>query len=307
VRSKNRTGTETTPENKSNQQQQPAVAEGNDEREASLRCLRKAGFDTATATRLALHPLDRIQRQLGWMDLRNPTRNRLGMLRRAIEEDWPRPAQASSAAAEELSSTARFARHFYAGFAQNKSAPIALPSPADLVAAEPLVRALQIEPMAGTAVEAWGLKFGRYAAQQAGQDMCGMPLCSAARRFGDAFVVWARQIGERQNKELAAAQRAAREVSFKDEYLRYLQAVETRLRDDQPDRYRAFLEERETRRRTLLRFGPQSALLRGFEAEAARLEHFRTFFYQQVLDFDQWDAGHNSEAQDETSVRIEAL
>jgi len=229
------------------------------------------------------------------------------MLRRAIEEDWPPPTQASPDSVGELSCSARFARHFYAGFAQNKSAPIALPSTADLVAAEPLIRAVQIEPIAGTAVEAWGLKFGRYVAQQAGQDLCGMSLCSAARRFGDAFVVWARQIGERQNKELVAAQRAAREVRFKDEYLRYLQAVETRVRDDRPDRYQAFLDERETRRRTLLRFGPQSALLKGFEAEAARLEDFRTFFCDQVLDFAQWDAAHNPKAEDQTSERIEAL
>jgi hypothetical protein len=36
-------------------------------------------------------PFDRVERQINWIDGRNAKRNRLGMLRKAIEQDWAKP------------------------------------------------------------------------------------------------------------------------------------------------------------------------------------------------------------------------
>jgi hypothetical protein len=143
------------------------------------------------------------------------------------------------------------------------------------------------------ALETWGLQFGQYCAQHGGLELQGLALSAAARRFGDAFVAWARRSRERRAQESQAAKRTAYEARFKADYLRYLHSAEVRLREDDPTGYDAFLVQREARRRTLLRFGPHSALLRAFDQEAARLEDLRTFFSKLVLDFASWDASHN--------------
>ncbi|TWT51714.1 hypothetical protein KOR42_34010 [Thalassoglobus neptunius] len=51
-----------------------------------------AGFDRRTATELASkRGLGVIERQINWLDHRNPRDSRVGMLRKAIEEDWEKP------------------------------------------------------------------------------------------------------------------------------------------------------------------------------------------------------------------------
>jgi hypothetical protein len=123
-----------------------------------------------------------------------------------------------------------------------------------------------------------------------------LSLMLAARQFGDSFVVWVRRNCERHLQETAAAKRAAHAAQFKADYLRYLLAAEGRLQEQDPARYRAFLDHRERQRSRLVRFarsGSESALMRGFETEAARLENFRAFFADEVLDFAHWDVQYN--------------
>ncbi|MCA9036353.1 MAG: hypothetical protein KDA91_14560 [Planctomycetaceae bacterium] len=52
-----------------------------------------SGLDRATAIKLAeKRGLAVVENQLAWLDSRNPTTNRIGMLRKAVDEDWPKPA-----------------------------------------------------------------------------------------------------------------------------------------------------------------------------------------------------------------------
>jgi hypothetical protein len=58
----------------------------------SFERLRAEGFHEPAAKAIALsYPAERIERQIRWIDDRNVKRNRLGMLRSAIERDWPAP------------------------------------------------------------------------------------------------------------------------------------------------------------------------------------------------------------------------
>ncbi len=60
--------------------------------DTSFDLLRKAGFDTRTARYLARkRTAEVIERQIAWLSLRHTDRNRLGLLRRAIEQDWAKP------------------------------------------------------------------------------------------------------------------------------------------------------------------------------------------------------------------------
>jgi hypothetical protein len=59
---------------------------------AVLDLLEGEGFDTLTANKLASqYPIERIIRQVDWIDQRRVQRNRVGMLRLAIEQDWSKP------------------------------------------------------------------------------------------------------------------------------------------------------------------------------------------------------------------------
>jgi hypothetical protein len=60
--------------------------------ETGMDVLRQAGFDEPTARKLSsVASLDQIARQIAWLPLRNAGHNRLGMLRRAIEQNWSKP------------------------------------------------------------------------------------------------------------------------------------------------------------------------------------------------------------------------
>ncbi len=83
-RYENQTGIEIKQINKTLKQQDAAAFE----------LLRGAGFAENAAQALAdRHPFGRIERQVRWLDRRQVKSNRLGLLRAAIEEDWPEPGQ----------------------------------------------------------------------------------------------------------------------------------------------------------------------------------------------------------------------
>jgi hypothetical protein len=56
--------------------------------------LREVGFSGRSVAALAGYPRERIERQIAWLADRAATRSPLGLLRRAIEEDWPPPRTA---------------------------------------------------------------------------------------------------------------------------------------------------------------------------------------------------------------------
>jgi hypothetical protein len=83
-RSDKRTGSEIKQENKTYKQQ--------DEVAASFERLKAEGFDARAAQAMASQwPFERVERQIRWLDRRKIKSNRLGMLRAAIEQDWPPP------------------------------------------------------------------------------------------------------------------------------------------------------------------------------------------------------------------------
>jgi hypothetical protein len=59
----------------------------------TLERLKEAGFDAQAAQVLASRfSVERVERQIRWLDRRHVKRNRLGLLRMAIEQDWPAPS-----------------------------------------------------------------------------------------------------------------------------------------------------------------------------------------------------------------------
>ena len=109
------TGIKITIQNKLlNKQQQPAAAVEFSSGSLFQALIAEEGFDEKTARYLVTtFSLECIERQRLWLQHRAVHRNRLGMLRRAIEQDWPQPegSLTESPSEDETSAKAtRFAR-----------------------------------------------------------------------------------------------------------------------------------------------------------------------------------------------------
>ena len=82
-RSVNPTGSEITSSNNTSKQTDVAAFEA----------LKKIGFEPKVARAMATaYPLERIQRQIEWLPRRTVKSNKLGLLRAALEGDWPLPS-----------------------------------------------------------------------------------------------------------------------------------------------------------------------------------------------------------------------
>jgi hypothetical protein len=88
---KQQVGVEVTAARRSGGRTAVAVSSEED-RQAARQMLTDVGFDEWASEELAArYPVERIVRQIDWLALRRPSRNPLGLLRRAIEEDWQKP------------------------------------------------------------------------------------------------------------------------------------------------------------------------------------------------------------------------
>lgn len=91
---------------------------------ASFEKLIEVGFDPTAANSIASsYPIERILNQIDWLDRRTATKNRLGLLRRAIEKDWSPPGKGAGQLGDTPSATdplaaqrAALTRHFQSPF-----------------------------------------------------------------------------------------------------------------------------------------------------------------------------------------------
>lgn len=100
-RSEKDTGIQITTTNKTLKQQPVALSstEIRHDTESVAACfstLKREGFDDVTARKLAnAFSVESVLNQIDWLPLRGRTRNRLGLLRCAIQGNWPKPESAN--------------------------------------------------------------------------------------------------------------------------------------------------------------------------------------------------------------------
>jgi len=266
--------------------------------------LRKAGFDEPTARYLAgKHPLGVIQRQIEYLPLRTTTKNRLGFLRRAIEQDWPRPEGAKTIAAAEgayLDQAKVFASHYYAGYHGFAGEAATEPFPKDIECAAKFLVRLKRQEGDRTGVSDWGRRFGRLMRQKHQNDPRAKPnLCFTLVLFGDAFLRQLEQEGAARRKETLGKARAAHEAAFSPDYLAYLGQAEKALQRANLDLYQSFTTDRQRLRHLLFSgsFMTSAARQEAFDSESSRLYAFAEFFARhaqhRVLSFWDWDSRMN--------------
>jgi hypothetical protein len=264
----------------------------------AVQALRSAGFDDRAARELAdAHSADTISRQLAWLAKRAPKRNPLGLLRRAIEEDWPEPAAMADVA--EDSPAALFARRFYAAFGGNSGEPVASPSATDLASSQRFVERLLEVWSSPELSPKWGEAFARLCLERTERRRPGIVSFSAMlRSYGDEFFVRQQQGRANQLKTATAQERERYEAEHRAAWEVYVAETETRFRTERPEDFARFLAHREGERRRIAESPYQGARERALaylDSDEARLKDFQEFFSHEVRDFWKWDEARKSE------------
>lgn len=275
---------------------------------SALELLAKVGFDPPTAQHLARRrPLEVIQRQIDWLPLRHSSRNRLGLLRRAIEGDWCKPDGAQEA--EDLQLGRLFARHYYAAYHANPGKPAAEPLAKDSeMAARFVERLLALDRDPGK-VPDWGRQFGGRMRDKHRNDPRARPHLSAALvLYGDEFLRLLRQEASGRERAVLGRSKADRQAALMPAYLDFLRTEEDRLQQADPARYAGFTEERRRTRQRMTGglFLASADTLARFDSDTSRLLAFAEAFAGRVPDFWRWEASQSGSAGNTSAVRIEA-
>lgn len=268
---------------------------------ASVELLVQAGFDQTGARSLAARSsAEIIRQQLEWMPLRRARHSRLGLLRRAIEQNWPKPERFDQPPPPLAETAEVFARYYYAGYHGNEGEPAAEPQAKDVHAAASVVgRLLEIDRNPSLVPE-WAREFGRFVRGRQRGDARAKPyLGPAALLHADDFVRRVRLRAQRARVADPLPVQPSRQESFADAYHQYLAQTEQRYRHELPDLYAEFTQHRQQSRHIiesgLCRELPR--MLEWFDADATRLSAFAKYFRRHrqhpVLGFEQWDARYN--------------
>jgi hypothetical protein len=285
-RSENRTNIKTKPGNETGNSL-PAVDSDLHQKLISF------GFNDKTALKLIReHSRQDIEDQFVWLSQRAPARSPAGLLRRAIEQNWPAPGKLRLA---EVSGTAgwEFARCFYAAYGGNRGEPVNEPSPREALVAETFVQRL-VKATAGESTPCdWGRSLGHLAREQRNPFPS---LTLAIRQLGDAYLVQMEK--QRLHGQLTSAtkQRELHEQTYRGEWLHWLAQREAEMRVTRQDDFAGFVAKRESDRAELTADAKPWArkALDHFDTEGARLGAFREFFG--LPEFWLWDTQFNSQS-----------
>jgi hypothetical protein len=274
--------------------------------EEGFQLLLKQGFSERDAKHLAeTHETAIIRDQVNWLERRNPTSSRLGLLRRAIEENWEEPTAArdeSETDAQGASPGAIFAACYYAGFHGSDDEPAAAPSTNDIKQAERFIEQISEMTTGEPPVAEWGRALGRlHAEAQPSSDAPVISCVVALRRHGDALKQKLRTDWERKRQEAIDQAKAAHRTKHRGVYSDYLRNCEAEIKTSDPDGYAAFETHRAEERARIERnrfFSDERRVqqLAAFDRVERRLKDFQEFpQFEDVLSFEAWDAKLNSE------------
>jgi hypothetical protein len=299
----NRTDIKTTSINNSSKQQQQvvvsdAVAVGSLELR-SYRMLIEEGFDEEAARSLASkYPLERIQEQIGALLLRKVSRNKLGMLRKAIEENWPIPESVRTS--EQTSKEIEFVGCFYAALAGREGAPTVLPSRQESDQAEKFLEA--IGRVLGRDLDpgALGRSFGGFVKRNQNQEKSAIrSLSLAVRSFGDGFFAKLEEDERKARRQAIEDARKAHQDRHTEAFNQYESSLLTVFAVENPELVKVFEEKNNQRLVRMKDMSPKfvEQMKTRLEDPTEKAKMFAEFLREEkkveVLDFWKWDEQHN--------------
>jgi hypothetical protein len=299
----NRTDIKTTTLNNSSKQQQQvvvsdAVAVGPSELR-SYRILIDEGFDEEAARVLASKfPLGIIQEQIAALPLRKVSRNKLGMLRKSIEENWPIPE--SVRASEETPKASEFVGCFYAALAGREGSPTVLPSRQESDQAEKFLET--ITRVLGRDLDpgALGRSFAGFVKRNQNQEKSAIrSLSLAVRGFGDGFFAKLEEDERKARRQTVEDARRAHQDRYSDAFNQYESSLLTIFKVENPEMVEHFEEQNRVRLARMKDISPKfvEQIRIRLEDPAEKAKMFAEFLKDEkkidVLDFWKWDELHN--------------
>ena len=277
--------------NKTSKQQQPEPVAAEDFQ--SFTALRTAGFDEATARRLAVRSAEIVERQIAWLPRRGAKQNPQGLLRRAIEENWPEPVnQVATSQLSPDSPPSLFAKYFYASLGNNTGEPTAEPSNSDLASAHAYLDRLLADWPNGSLAPKWGTAFGRLGLGRIeGKRPAIISFAAMLRSYGDEFLVRNRHARQNELSTAREATAARQESALRPLWREYVRGCREHAQATRPDEYVAFEAWREEQRKLSAalpgQFFRDKALSYHDSADGLTAD-FIKFFAKDVLDFRAW-------------------
>ncbi len=160
----NQTTIKTTSLNNLPKQHRSSDADAEDFSAKAVDLLVNQGFSLTAAKNLAAsHDYQTILNQIEWQKERKASRNRLGMIRKAIEENWPQPEAVLAAQSETEGET--FARAFYRSLAGRSGISLLPITARDIHLGERFIQALKEEGIKAKSPTEEGGAFGDYCRQ----------------------------------------------------------------------------------------------------------------------------------------------
>lgn len=267
--------------------------------------LASEGFSKPDAERLAsIAPGEDILRQIELLPFRNASKNKLGLLRRAIEENWPAPETLLKTTDVSSSPGNLFAASFYAGYHGNQDAPVSKPSESDASAAQAFLERLLAIEAGNTQIPDFGREFGSFVTKKHSEKRTSFPaLQPALRQFGDEFFTKFKLAAQAKKQSRLREYQAAHLERFRSSYLDYLENAFSRHEKESSELFQEFSAEEEESLITIRRnrFGLDTEkLVREHQSRTAWLERFERALClsevaHDVLDFWTWDQKLNTE------------
>ena len=255
------------------------------------------GFDVSAAGQLASRwSAEVIEQQLAWLPQRKADRNRLGLLRRAIEENWPPPE--ASVLPPEHAAGAIFVGHFEAAL-HRYTEPPARCSPKEAEHAARFLRELAGPSATAEHAAHWGRRFGQFIRAKAPT----IPRFNwVLRMHGSDFLRECRRTVRRKSRSSIAQSRQAHEELFTARYHDYLRAIESGFQRDQPALHATFEAHRHENMDDLNLTEATRARLASETSRLAVLVGFLREHGVPVLDFWEWDRDLNGQGWSQPST-----
>ena len=258
----------------------------------TIQLLLNCGIDRVTAEQIIVAvPLEQIKAQCEWLPLRGANKNSAGLLRKAIEENWPEPEPSITDSDAEL-----FAMHCYAAMAGNHGKPVAYASKADIQAAERFLAAARGVDSA----EGLGKRFGeKVRTSEQTSTHKSRSVVMAIRTWGDEYCASLNKAKDKPKFALADDTQA-KDVA----YLRFLAEQYELAKISNPAVVRKFeRKEHERSERLGARNKTEPTEGTGMDREVAKLNRFAIFARQENLpnvpSFLEWERLYDAEPMNE--------
>lgn len=253
------------------------------------------GFSKSVALALSKeHSLERIQRQIEWLKDRQASRNRLGMLRKAIEEDWPQP-EGSTLTTEERAGES-FAKAFYRSLAGRSGISLLPMTEKDCRLGAAFLKALDEEGIERSSSEEEGSAFGDWCRiRQKESRSPARSLSLLITLYAEGFMESRLNAMEEEVKEDEQEQKRRHEERFTPDFRAYEREAVQKAMREHPEWVEEFEErlsaQMERMREISPRFFSQMQRSMGDPAEKAALfaEDLRKRREGVLLDFWAWD------------------